>query len=127
MHLFKHTNLDSGTKIFHLKKKFKDHRFTKREYLMQRRLNNRDLCLNKCIDPDLYINEIENHNNKFDLSIEYKNFYNRMIAYDGNLWHQISSFWVPEKFRLTQVFFIELLNNIPHRKKPSLIDSLHYV
>ena len=127
LYLNKHTNLDSGTKIFHLKKKFKDHRFTKREYLMQRRLNNRDLCLNKCIDPDLYINEIENHNNKFDLSIEYKNFYNRMIAYDGNLWHQISSFWVPEKFRLTQVFFIELLNNIPHRKKPSLIDSLHYV
>lgn len=126
LYLNKHTNSDSGTKILHLKKDFKDYRFTRRDFLTQRRLYNRHLCLNKCISPDLYSNEIEKHNNKFDVSIEYKNCYNRMIAYDGNLWHQISSFWVPEKFRLTQVFFIELLNNIPRRRKTPFSNSLLY-
>jgi|TARA_B100000085_G_scaffold210080_1_gene194079 hypothetical protein len=68
----------------------------------------------------------KNSNHEFDVTIDFKNCYNRMVAYDGYSWHQISSFWVPEKFRLTQVFFIEFLNNIPHRKKTSFTESLHY-
>jgi len=87
------------------------------------------LYLNKNTNPDAGTKILQlkkNSNDEFDVTIDFKNCYNRMVAYDGYSFHQVSSFCVPEEFRLTQVFFIELLNNIPHRKKPSFTNSLRY-
>ena len=117
IYLNKDTHIDSGTKIVQLKKRFEDYTPGKTEKLMRRRLNNNNLCRNKHIDKDLYARVIRDHNDKYENTIEFKNRYNRMIAYDGFNYHQNSCFWVPEKFRLTQVFFISFFNNIPPRKK----------
>ena len=47
------------------------------------------------------------NNSRFEKTLEVKNRYNRMIAYDGQQYHAQSSYWSDnEDFRLTQVFFI---------------------
>ena len=54
---------------------------------------------------------IEN-NKSFNKTLEVKNCYNRLIAYDGDQFHSQSSFYSEnEDFRLTQVFFIQMLNS----------------
>ena len=53
----------------------------------------------------------ETNNNMYELTLEIKNKYNRMIAYDGDQWHGQSTFWMDnEECRLTQVYFVEQLN-----------------
>tara|TARA_B100000700_G_scaffold170147_1_gene187904 strand:+ start:195 stop:881 length:687 start_codon:yes stop_codon:yes gene_type:complete len=50
---------------------------------------------------------IEN-NKSYNVQMEVKNAYNRIICYDGNQNHAPSNFWRDdEEFRLTQVFFID--------------------
>ena len=75
-----------------------------------------DLYHNRPVDEKLYVESIKNHNDKFDFKSEFKNKYNRMIAYSGQTWHKESSFWVPEEFRLTQVFFIPSVDGSPSKK-----------
>ena len=55
----------------------------------------------------------------YELTLEIKNKYNRMIAYDGDQWHGQSTYWMDnEDCRLTQVYFVEQLNcvrqKLPH-------------
>jgi hypothetical protein len=49
----------------------------------------------------------DEHNSHFDESVVVKNKFNRLIAFDGHLWHGVNSFQDEE--RLTLVFFIEAL------------------
>jgi hypothetical protein len=66
---------------------------------------------NNTISKDEYAEKIEEHNKKFELSIEVKNKYNRLICYDGNTWHKESNFSMEyDDFRLTQVFFIKKMS-----------------
>lgn len=61
---------------------------------------------NQHVSYEEYIEKKKNHEEKFDLSLEVKNRYNRLICYDHDVWHKESNFCSKEDFRLTQVFFI---------------------
>lgn len=62
-------------------------------------------------DPDnkqiLPASERDAHNAMFDESIIVKNKFNRMVSFDGHMWHGVNEF--PDEERLTLVFFIEKL------------------
>jgi len=121
VYLNKNTCLDSGTKILRLKKEHENHKLTEEDLLVKRSLYHKHLYDNKDVDENLYSKIIQKHNSKFDTTVEFKNVYNRIVAYDGSYWHKQSSFWVPEEFRLTQVFFVEFNKknsfNIPFNNK----------
>jgi len=109
VYLNKETSFDAGTTILSPKNGY--------EYLNQcAELTGKDLCLrndlyhNLDVDVDLYAKTLKKHNNRFDTTLEFKNCYNRMVAYNGRTWHKESNFWVPEEFRLTQIFFINFVN-----------------
>jgi hypothetical protein len=57
------------------------------------------------ISPD-YLENLNKHNSHFDESIVVKNQYNRIIAYDSNMYHRASSHHAGTNTRLTQVFFL---------------------
>ena len=58
-----------------------------------------------------YDKGLKENNDMYELTLEIKNKYNRMIAYDGNQWHGQSTYWMDnEECRLTQVYFVEQLN-----------------
>ena len=111
VYLNKNTCLDSGTTIFHPNSKYSDSDFSSPNYQYRN-----DLYRNVSVDEESYIKSLQDHNDKFDSTLEFKNRYNRMIAYDGKTWHKESCFWVPEKFRLTQVFFIRSFGSYSKRK-----------
>tara|TARA_B100001250_G_scaffold350561_1_gene322318 strand:- start:283 stop:1068 length:786 start_codon:yes stop_codon:yes gene_type:complete len=54
-----------------------------------------------------YRKEIVKSNDRFSLTTEVKNRYNRSIIYSGAEWHGQTSYYMPsdDDFRLTQVFF----------------------
>ena len=109
VYLNKNTCPDSGTQILSLKKGYENYEPSHEDTLIRRGLYQKHLFSNKDVDQNLYSKRIQKHNSKFNTTIEFKNVYNRLIAYDGAIWHKQPSFWVPEKFRLTQVFFIEFV------------------
>jgi hypothetical protein len=53
-----------------------------------------------------YISRLNNYNSNFDLTLEVKNYYNRVIAYDSNIYHKATNHYSPIGERLTQVFFL---------------------
>ena len=58
-----------------------------------------------------YDKALKENNDMYELTLEVKNKYNRMIGYDGDQWHSQSTYWMDnEEFRLTQVYFLEELN-----------------
>ena len=51
------------------------------------------------------------NNKPYDVQMEVKNAYNRIICYDGEQDHTQSNYWMSnEDFRLTQVFFVKDIN-----------------
>ena len=115
IYLNKNTYPNSGTSIYNLNRDYNDSfEWAKNDY-------NHSVP----IDERLYVESQHNHNKQFDLALEFKNQYNRMIGYDGYGWHSESCFWVPEGCRLTQVFFINFKNEIPPLKSyhPSSLQS----
>ena len=57
-----------------------------------------------------YDKGLKENNDMYELTLEIKNKYNRMIAYDGDQWHGQSTYWMDnEECRLTQVYFLEEL------------------
>lgn len=79
---------------------------------------NEDIPLNQAEKFKLYkgnqpINEVEysrqliENNNNFEETINIKNVYNRMILFEGGVYHGVQSFYSPTlEPRLTQVFFV---------------------
>lgn len=58
-----------------------------------------------------YKNTLVNHNSKFEKTIEVKNLYNRLVIFDGSIYHATTNSWMDdEDFRLAQVFFVRSLN-----------------
>ena len=116
VYLNKDTHLDSGTTILHPKSGY--------EYLNEySQLTGKDLKMrndlyhNLDVDQDLYEKTLHKHNNRFDVTLEFKNRYNRLVAYNGRTWHRESNFCVPEEFRLTQIFFINKIDgNAPLKR-----------
>jgi hypothetical protein len=66
-------------------------------------------------DVERYKKDINHNNNKFNDSIMFRNKYNRLISFDGQMFHKINSFESCTEPRLTQVFFVNklLVNNTP--------------
>jgi len=117
VYLNKNTCYNSGTSILHPNDNFS-------ESNMNFQYRN-DLYNKVDVDQNLYSKSIQKHNEMFDLTLEVKNRYNRMIAYNGETWHKESCFWVPEEFRLTQVFFITFLNE-DHISRQIYFNKLQY-
>lgn len=61
---------------------------------------------------DDYEQMITGHNSKFEESVVTKNFYNRIVAYDGHVWHRAATHYSGIGPRLTQVFFVNDLTNV---------------
>jgi hypothetical protein len=63
------------------------------------------------LDVHEYAKLKDQHNSKFNTTLEFKNVYNRMICYDSHYWHKESGFAMDsEDFRLTQVFFVNYVD-----------------
>tara|TARA_A100001201_G_scaffold129547_1_gene114968 strand:+ start:216 stop:896 length:681 start_codon:yes stop_codon:yes gene_type:complete len=115
IYLNKNTYPNSGTSIYNLNGDYDD------SFEWGLRSFNRGTSE----DEHLYTNLHFNHNKQFDLAVEFKNRYNRMVAYDGHEWHSQSCLWVPGECRLTQLFFINFISDIPPLKRyhPSSLQS----
>ena len=66
----------------------------------------------KIDDVDWYRDKLIENNSQYNLTVNVKNCYNRLISYSGDQWHGQSNYWMPndEDFRLTQVFFFYRMN-----------------
>jgi hypothetical protein len=54
---------------------------------------------------------LQNHNSNFRETVRFNNVYNRMIAFDSDVFHGVNSFWNGGKPRLTQVFFVKSIES----------------
>jgi hypothetical protein len=107
LYLTPEPNRNSGTTIFKLKNENQtlDH------------LNELDIITNKRkkyfitgIADDEYKTAIKEYNSNFEEDIIVKNKFNRIIAYDGNMYHSASThFNALDEARFTQVFFLNSL------------------
>lgn len=68
--------------------------------------------LRKEFDQDEYLLEKKNHDSKFIESIKIENLYNRIIAFESDVYHGVPSYYSKSnQTRLTQVFFVKELNS----------------
>jgi len=99
IYLNKDTNPNSGTTIGRLKEG---------DSLEENSWDARDRFYSS--EPDIsieeYTKEINDHNSMFEVTLPVSNVYNRLIVYNGDVWHKESNFCVNEEFRLTQTFFV---------------------
>ena len=79
-------------------------------------------------DIKLFRENIEEHNNQFELTVEVKNAYNRAIVYSGNHFHSQTNYWTPNEndFRLTQVFFFTNLEIYPELSPNCRLDRYDF-
>ena len=100
--------IDSGTSMFKPKKDFVDFGDVEIEDVKKTRIEINSV--HKPSDKELikkYEKYLIKNNSHFEKTLEVKNQYNRLIAYDGREYHAQSSYWSEhEEFRLTQVFFL---------------------
>lgn len=112
IYLNKESNLDSGTSFYRLKNEYEDCNLN---YQFRN-----DFYNGKEIIDKEYIDQLNNHDSKFEKTLEIKNVYNRMIIYDSNIFHKESLFYANEfEPRLTQVFFVHKIEceSIPLQRK----------
>ena len=96
-------NKNGGTSLFNLKKEFS---YTHDDSILTPMKNK--LYSGKKISDEEYKNALEKYNSKFEEKTEFKNIYNRLIAYDGHEYHGAKSFYNNTgDERLTLVFFID--------------------
>jgi hypothetical protein len=62
--------------------------------------------LGKIENLEDYKNKLHENNQKFNESIIFQNKYNRLISFDGQMFHKINNFVSIDQPRLTQVFFV---------------------
>ena len=114
--------VDSGTSMFKPKKDFVNFGDAEVEDVKETRIQ-----INSSYKPsnkeliEKYEKYLVTNNSHFEKTLEVKNQYNRLIAYDGQQYHAQSSYWSEhEEFRLTQVFFLNEMiapqNCIPKTK-----------
>lgn len=111
IYLNQNPNLDSGTTLLTPNSQFtsmQDLDFSYRNRFYH----------NEKIAEEEYSRKIQEHNKKFDVSVDIKNKYNRLICYDHDTWHKESNFFMDEGFRLTQVFFVKEVtaNSFPNQR-----------
>jgi len=93
------TNFDSGTSIF-LKKTTDD--FSIPDFQSRKMFNTNSIVTEE------YKQDLKNNHTHFEETIRMGNMYNRLIAYDSNLWHRPNTFKVSvAEPRTTLLFFID--------------------
>jgi hypothetical protein len=93
------TNFNSGTSIF-LKNGEQD--FSVTDFPSRKQFN----ISNKITEE--YKIDLENNHNNFEETIKVGNVFNRLIAYDSNLWHRPNTFKTADnELRTTLLFFID--------------------
>lgn len=97
VYLNQNPNPLAGTSIYDLK----DHEEFDYDQTMKHKFYKGEIS-----DSELYINTLEKNNSKFEKTIEFKNKFNRLIAFDGKSYHKIDSFSNNKEPRLTLVFFV---------------------
>ena len=100
-------DLDHGTSHYKTNSKFDTHT----DYPHEKETYDNVLGAKQSRDPEdlrRYFENVKYHNARFDRTLEVKNVYNRVIAYDGDQWHGQTSFHMDndDDFRLTIVAFI---------------------
>jgi hypothetical protein len=105
IYLTPNANPDSGTSMFSSKRHISDFEEEYRECHAMKNLFYNDPSQ---VDREEYIEKKKNFCEKFNLTVEVKNVFNRCITYSGNQFHSESGFeGSNEEQRLTLVFFIE--------------------
>lgn len=89
--------LESGTSIYREIEPVDDSLFKLKEKFF---LEGEDTGYNKAL---------KEHTSKFEETARFNNVYNRLVAFDGNVYHGVNSFDAGADKRLTQVFFINNL------------------
>jgi hypothetical protein len=98
IYLNKFPNIDSGTSFYNSYSE---------DFIVESLKIRDDFYRNKSVSIDEYVELKTKHNSNFCKTAEFKNVYNRLVAYDSQYWHKESSFLMDsEDFRLTQVFFV---------------------
>jgi len=93
------SNFDSGTSIF-LKHGSQD--FTTTDFSSRKEFNTTSVV------TDQYKEDLKLNHSNFEETIRIGNVYNRLIAYDSNLWHRPNTFKTTDgKLRTTLLFFID--------------------
>lgn len=73
---------------------------------------------------DYYQSKIDENNEQFEETVNFKNVYNRLISYDASQYHAVNNLCDENVERLTQVFFVHnVFSNyfpIPSSKKIQL-------
>jgi hypothetical protein len=93
-----YASMQTGTSIFD---KVSSHDFGVPDFKSRRELN-----LNKKV-TDRYLSDLENNHKNFVETINVGNKFNRLIAYDSELWHRPNSYIVDNPPRYSLVFFID--------------------
>ena len=111
IYLNKFSNSLAGTSLFDLKDNeiFDSDQITKHKFYK-----------NELNDTALYIDLLENNNKKFEKTVEFKNKFNRLIAFDGSTFHKRDSYPSKHEPRLTLVFFT---HEIESNRLPLIFDD----
>ena len=92
---------DCGTSLFEITKPERFIEYSNRERIAKGKYY--------CAGIDENYDECNINNDYcFEETVRFNNVYNRMIGYDGNLYHRANSFYSTVGARLTQVFFIKI-------------------
>lgn len=92
---------DAGTSLFMPKKDILPHVLNQDTRL--------SLHKNEKIDEAAYEQALRKNHDTFDEVTIFKNVYNRLVAYDGEMFHRANSFTNSGEPRLTQVFFLNYI------------------
>ena len=96
-------SIDSGTSFYQCKEDCKEY------YPDDNHSKIKSFCYRDS-ECEEYSEELRTHNLNYEKTIEVKNLYNRLIAYPPQLFHAQTNYcMINEDFRLTQVFFIDLI------------------
>ena len=104
IYLTPNADADSGTSLFRLKDGVKIENMDTSPRILFHHLGEA---------VDNYEQKLEEHNDKFEETLNVKNVYNRLASYDGSRWHAANTYWTGTDPRLTLVFFLYELES-PH-------------
>ena len=118
IYLTPRVEVDTGTSIFKIKKKYIN-------YDIKKRQNAKDsLYKEGSCNLKAYDKEINSLYNKFDKVIEVKNLYNRCILYDAHEYHTGTNYFTNDRERLSLVFFFtNLTSSIPPKDRIMYFDK----